>query len=81
MTNFEIVGANRQYGSLTKEEAIRQYNKSCERCCYSGRCWRSCDSCAIKVAHGIVMNNFALDELNKEMEAKLIRTKKRLGLA
>ena len=81
MTKFEYIGAQRQYASANEMEANRNFNASCERCVYSGRCWHSCKGCAIKTAHEIMISNFALDELNREMEERLIRTNRRLGLA
>lgn len=82
MTRFEMIGMGRQYAAVSSAEATRQYNISCERCsCGPRSAWHDCAHCAIDSAHNIVMRNFELMELNKNVDKKLNTLNKKLGLA
>ena len=50
MTKFEQVGVNFQQAAMTKEQALRSFDYSCQCCCYHGL-HIDCDRCAIAVAH------------------------------
>ncbi len=38
MTKFKKIGVNRQYNSASREEANKQFSRSCEACCTMFRC-------------------------------------------
>lgn len=80
MTNFEQVGMRMQYGAANKEDAIKKFDASCTACCTNGRCWHACKDCGIKTAHELMLNEFSMDEINRQIEERLIATQKRLGL-
>lgn len=57
MSRFEQEGVDRQYEARTIQAAIRAFNYSCDRCCYTGR-HISCNSCAIANAHHEALDSF-----------------------
>lgn len=60
MTKFEQVGVNYQYDALSKREAERSFQRSCNVCCNRGM-RIDCDRCAIAFAHSLVMASFESD--------------------
>lgn len=59
-TKFETIGAERQYESASKHEADRNFRISCNICCSRGMAI-NCDTCAIEVAHSLVVATFNKD--------------------
>lgn len=57
MTKFEQTGINFQYSSGTKDDAIRNFRRSCECCCTRGL-HIECDNCAIAAVHSLVIAAF-----------------------
>lgn len=80
MTNFELKGSELQYRSATPEIAERNYQTSCEICCFRGMHIR-CDRCPIAAAHDIVMGKFEEAKLNNDLMDKIKELQKRYGLA
>lgn len=57
MTKFEQIGIERQLESESKSEALRNFQHSCEVCCYRGM-HLSCDKCSIAFTHAEVIAFF-----------------------
>ena len=57
MTKFEQIGVNYQYDAVTKEQALRSFQYSCNCCCYRGM-RIDCDHCAIAQTHHLVIAAF-----------------------
>ena len=51
---FQTIGCEKQYNSLTKEEANKCFEISCTLCTSRGL-HIDCDHCAIKAAHEMVI--------------------------
>lgn len=62
MNKFENIGVERQYESINKAEANRNFRISCNICSCRGM-HLDCDHCAIAVAHEATL--FAFEEVNK----------------
>ena len=54
---FEENGVERQYSSRDKNEAIKNFGKSCDICSTQGKPV-DCDRCHIKGAHRVVVDAF-----------------------
>ena len=61
MSGFEQIGVNYQHDSNSAEEAIKNFQKSCNCCCHTGR-RIDCDRCAIAYAHQHMVAFFADQE-------------------
>lgn len=59
MSKFEERGVERQREAITVRAAIRAFNYSCDRCCYTGR-HIDCEQCAIAGAHQKVLKRLAV---------------------
>lgn len=57
MTYFEERGCEIQYDSESAESAVANFEKSCNKCVCRAGVWISCDRCAIRFAHELMMNN------------------------
>lgn len=64
MTKFEQVGVNYQNAAMTKEQARRSFDYSCNCCCNRGM-HIYCDRCAIAAAHKLTIA--ALDTKTQEV--------------
>ena len=64
MTKFEQIGINIQHSAITKEDAIRKFNHSCNLCCCKGM-RINCDQCAISAVHNQLIAIFENKELAK----------------
>lgn len=62
MNKFENIGVERQYESISKAEANRNFRISCNICSCRGM-HLDCDHCAIAVAHEATL--FAFEEVSK----------------
>ena len=62
MNKFENIGVERQYESINKAEADRNFRISCNICCNRGM-HLDCDHCAIAVAHEATV--IAFEEVSK----------------
>lgn len=69
MTKFEQVGINMQYGSDTKEMAIKKFARSCECCCNKG-VHLECNRCAISTVHELVVASFETQKVIQINNAK-----------
>lgn len=67
MTKFEQVGVNFQHDAITKEQARRSFDYSCNCCCNRGM-HIDCDRCAIAAAHKLTIA--ALDTKMHEVVIK-----------
>lgn len=63
MCKFETIGVERQYSSVTREDANRNFRISCNICCSRGM-HLECDRCAINVAHDLMIATY--NNLTKE---------------
>lgn len=54
MTEFEQIGVERQLESETKREALKNFKRSCEVCCYRGM-RIDCERCSIAFVHSEVV--------------------------
>ncbi len=60
MTKFETIGCNYQYDAPTLEAANKSFEISCNICCNNARAlYCTCDNCAIKQCHEMVVAAFA----------------------
>lgn len=57
MTKFEQLGINYQMESANKRDAIKNFENSCNICCYHG-IHIDCDHCTIAAAHHMVVAAF-----------------------
>ena len=80
MTKFELTYTDRIYAAKTETECNNVLNNACERCVQTGRHCNDCKGCMINAAYEVMTSNFMLADLDREIEEKLIQTKKRLGL-
>lgn len=65
MCKFEQIGVERQYTSVTKEDANRNFRISCTICCNRGM-HLECDRCAISTAHDLMIATYNDLANNKE---------------
>lgn len=66
MTKFETIGISYQVESVSKEEAVKNFQHSCYCCCMRGM-RIECDRCAIAVAHKHVVATFEAKDEPKEV--------------
>ena len=66
MTKFEQVGISYQMESLTKQEALNNFQHSCYCCCMRGM-RIECDRCAIAATHKHVVAVFESKTEPKEV--------------
>ena len=57
MTKFEQVGINIQYSAISKEDALKKFEYSCNVCCTRGM-RIDCDHCAISCVHQQIIATF-----------------------
>lgn len=67
MTKFETIGSTYQLSAVTKDEALRAFQKSCHVCCMHG-IRIDCDRCAIEHTHRMVLAAFDCKTCGKEQE-------------
>jgi hypothetical protein len=58
MTKFEQIGINIQLDSISKEDALKRFTRSCLLCCHKGM-RINCDHCAIATTHRQLLAIFA----------------------
>ena len=58
MSSFEQIGVNYQYDSKTLEQAVKNFKRSCDCCCHTGR-HIECDRCHIAAVHNHIVAFFA----------------------
>lgn len=80
MTKFEMTYTNRMYQCKTETACNECLNSACDRCIETNRHCNDCKGCMVNAAYEVMTSNFILEDLNREIEEKLIRTQKRLGL-
>ena len=56
-TKFEQVGINIQYSAISKEDALKKFEYSCNVCCTRGM-RIDCDHCAIACVHQQIIATF-----------------------
>ena len=54
MSYFEQLGVNFQYNSRSIEEATKNFERSCDKCCNTGK-HIECDRCHIASVHNDVL--------------------------
>lgn len=59
MSNFEFIGVRLQHSARSKEDAVKRFEYSCDRCCMTGK-RIDCDRCAIAQKHNAVVEAFDL---------------------
>lgn len=64
MSKFEQIGINIQMESVSKADAIKKFNHSCNICCCKGM-KIDCDRCAIAVTHHQIVAIFEDKEVAK----------------
>ena len=62
MSQFERDGVDRQMEAENVRQAVRAFNYSCNKCCYTGK-HILCENCAISCAHDNAMKRLGGDIL------------------